>query len=92
MVKFRENRPRDGENLVDGKKIKKIKKFKKITRPKYNSLPLSLKRYAGDCNEEIKQLVEFGQCSNTALREKCNFRISPFYQVVQKHKLIDVAW
>ena len=35
VVKFRANRPRDGENLVDGKKIKKI------TRPKYNSLPLS---------------------------------------------------
>ena len=25
------------------------------------------------------------------LREKCNFRVSPFYQVVQKHKLIDVV-
>ena len=23
---------------------------------------------------------------------KCNFRVSPFYQVVQKHKLIDVAY
>jgi len=26
-----------------------------------------------------------------AMREKCNFRISRFYQVVQKHKLTDVA-
>jgi len=41
--------------------------------------------------EEIKQLVEFRQCTDTALREKCNFRISPFYHVVQKHKLIDMA-
>ena len=45
VVKFRENRPRDGENLVDGKKMKNIKKNKKkITRPKYNSLSLSLSR------------------------------------------------
>ena len=41
--------------------------------------------------EEIKQLVEFRQCTNTALTEKCNFRVSPFYQVVQKHELINVA-
>ena len=41
--------------------------------------------------EEIKQLVEFRQCTSTALREKCNFRVSSFYQVVQKHKLFDVA-
>jgi len=25
------------------------------------------------------------------LREKCNFCVSPFYQVMQKHKLFDVA-
>jgi len=32
VAKFRENRPRDVENSMDGKKIKKI------TRPKHNSL------------------------------------------------------
>ena len=42
--------------------------------------------------EEIKQLVEFRQCTNTTLREKCNFRVFPFYEVVQKHKLIDVTY
>jgi len=41
--------------------------------------------------EEIKKLVEFRQCTNTAFKGKCNFRVSPFYQVVQKHKLFDVA-
>jgi len=41
-AKFREKRFRDVEKSVDGKKIK--------TRLKYNSLPLSLKRYADDCN------------------------------------------
>jgi len=41
--------------------------------------------------EEIKQLVEFMQCTNTAFEGKYNFRISPFYQVVQKQKLFDVA-
>jgi len=41
--------------------------------------------------EEVEQLVEFRQCANTAFERKCNFRISPFYQVVQKHKLFDVA-
>ena len=34
--------------------------------------------------EEIKQLVEFRQCTNTAYEV-------PFYQLVQKHKLFDVA-
>ena len=38
--------------------------------------------------EEIKQLVEFRQCTNTAFEGKCNFHVS---QVVQKHKLFDVA-
>jgi len=42
VAKFRENRPRDVEKSVVGKKDK--------TQPKYNSLPLSLERYAGDCN------------------------------------------
>jgi len=41
--------------------------------------------------EEIKQLIEFSQCTNTAFEGKCNFHVSPFYQVVQKHKLFDVA-
>jgi len=31
------------------------------------------------------------QRTNKTLREKSNFRVSPFYQVVQKHKLIYVA-
>jgi len=42
VAKFPENRPMDVENLW-------WKKDK--TRPKYNSLPLSLERYAGDCNK-----------------------------------------
>jgi len=25
------------------------------------------------------------------LNDKCDFRVSPFYQVVQKHKLFEVA-
>jgi len=42
--------------------------------------------------EEIKQqLVEFRQWSNTAFEWKCDFRVSPFYQVVQKDKLFEVA-
>jgi len=41
--------------------------------------------------EEIKQLVEFKQCTNTAFEGKCNFCIFPFYQVVQKHKSFGVA-
>jgi len=41
--------------------------------------------------EEIKQLVEFRQCTNTAFEGKCNFRISSFYRVVQKQKFFDVA-
>jgi len=41
--------------------------------------------------EEIKQrLVEFWQCTNTA-SEKCNFFVFPFCQVMQKHKLLEVA-
>jgi len=43
VAKFRENRPRDVEKSVVGTKDK--------TRPKYNSLPLSLERYAGDCKK-----------------------------------------
>jgi len=41
--------------------------------------------------EEIKQLVEFSQYTNTAFEEKYNFRVSMFYQVMQKHKLFGVA-
>jgi len=44
---------------------------------------------------KTKQLVEFMQCTNNALirdlNEKCNFRVSLFCQVVQKHKLFEVA-
>jgi len=39
----------------------------------------------------MKQLVEFRQCTDTAFESKCGFRVSPFYQVVQKHKLFEVA-
>jgi len=40
--------------------------------------------------EEIKQqLVEFWQCSNKAFEWKCNFRVSLFCQVAQKHKSFD---
>jgi len=42
-------------------------------------------------NEEIKQLVEFRLCTSTAFEGKCNIRVSPFYQVMQKHKLSKVA-
>jgi len=41
--------------------------------------------------EEIKQVVEIRQYTNTTFEGKCNFRVSPFYQVVQKQKLSDVA-
>jgi len=41
VAEFREDRFRDVEKSVDGKKIK--------TSVKYNSVPVSLKRYAGDC-------------------------------------------
>jgi len=37
--------------------------------------------------EEIKQVVECRQCSDTTFEWKCDFRVSQFYQVVQKHKL-----
>jgi len=44
--------------------------------------------------------ITFRQCCNTALgnaviqhlREKWNFRVSPFYQVLPKHKLFDLMW
>jgi len=35
-------------------------------------------------------VVEFRQCTNTTFEGKCNSCVSPFYQVVQKHKLFDV--
>jgi len=38
--------------------------------------------------EEIKRLREFTQCTNTAFEGKLHFRVSPFYQVVQKHNLM----
>jgi len=30
-------------------------------------------------------------CNRVQLREKCDFHVSPFYQVVQKHKLFEMA-
>jgi len=30
-------------------------------------------------------------CIAVRLSEKCDFRVSPFWQVVQKHKLFEVA-
>ena len=30
-------------------------------------------------------------CNTVQLSEKCNFRVSSFCQVVQKHKLLEVA-
>jgi len=45
VVKFRENRPRDVENLVDGKKYKKINNTTKIEQ----SLAIAI-AIAGDCN------------------------------------------
>jgi len=30
-------------------------------------------------------------CNTIQLSEKCDFHVSPFWQVVQKHKLLDVA-
>jgi len=47
VAMFRENRPREYRNVE-----KSV--VGKITRPKYNSLPLSLERYAGDCNKSVK--------------------------------------
>jgi len=42
--------------------------------------------------EEIKQLLEFRHCTNTASEwKKCNLRVSPFCKVVQKQKLFEVA-
>jgi len=40
--------------------------------------------------EEIKQLVALTQCTNIALEGKLHFRVSPFYQLLQKHKLFHV--
>jgi len=40
---------------------------------------------------KIKQQVEFRQWTDTAFEWKCDFCVSPFYQVVQKHKLFEVA-
>jgi len=41
--------------------------------------------------EEIKQLVEFRQYTNTAFEWKMQFSCFPVFQVVQKHKLFKVA-
>jgi len=44
--------------------------------------------------EEIKQrLVDCCQCTNKVIQHLsvCDFRVSPFCQVVQKHKLFEVA-
>jgi len=41
--------------------------------------------------EEVKQLVEFWQCTNAAFELKCDFCVSPFCRVVQKYKLFEVA-
>jgi len=41
--------------------------------------------------EGIKQLVEFRQCTNTAFKGKMHFHVFLLYEVVQKHKLLDVA-
>ena len=30
-------------------------------------------------------------CNAIQLSEKCDFRVSPFWQLVQKHKLFEVA-
>jgi len=30
-------------------------------------------------------------CDAIQVSEKCDFRVSPFWQVVQKHKLFEVA-
>jgi len=31
-------------------------------------------------------------CNTMQLREKCDFRVSPFWQLVQKHKLFQAAY
>jgi len=42
--------------------------------------------------QEIKQLVEFRQCSNTAFEWKCNLRVSRILSdSAEKHKLFEVA-
>jgi len=42
----------------------------------------SFRKTAHRCNSE---------CNTIQLSEKCDFRVSPFCQVVQKHKLFEVA-
>jgi len=46
VAKFRKNQPRDVKKSVVRKKDK--------TQPKYNSLPLSLERYTGDCKKQTQ--------------------------------------
>jgi len=41
--------------------------------------------------EEIKQLVEFSQCTNKAFKGDAFSRFPVLYQLVQKHELFDVA-
>jgi len=52
----------------------------------------SMSRESKRLKSKIKQLVEVNNALLEHLREKCNFRVSAFYQVVQKHKLCDVAY
>jgi len=53
----------------------------------------AIKHIAGDyffCQEDSALQVHYA-CNTVQLSEKCDFRVSLFYQVVQKHKLFGVA-
>jgi len=50
----------------------------KITRIKYNSLPLSLNRYAGDCNKLHTYLIKEQQ----VLHYSCGYQSTPDIMVL----------
>jgi len=52
----------------------------------------SFRKTAHWCTVRAKNTVQLLQRSRVIhhLSEKCDFRVSPFYQVVQKHKLFEV--
>jgi len=66
------------------------KRFLKITRPKYNSIRLSLYRYAGDCNNcSYVCALCTTVVQNTTQNSSDNF---PFYPPDNHHSTDDVYW
>jgi len=61
VAKFRENRPKDVEKPVGGKRKK--------TRVKYNSLPLSLKLYAGQCSSSSSSKIILAGATGEGVRD-----------------------